>query len=225
VVSRNNEQNHRKETHRMNMLNVNLSQYKDRFGQTVPPGRYTVVVDDLEQTNSKAGNPMVNLWFRIIEGPSEGATVVDRVTVTEKALFRVVAFMQAIGQPTPRRNLQVNLNTWMGKRLQIDVEDGEPYNGRVRSEVRGYMRVEGSGVETAVSDLSDDLPAEAETQAASAETADPWENASTGSWDESTGPIETALMESAPIEDAPVADRVMAAAGKPQTLSLDDIDL
>lgn len=200
------------------MLNVNLTDYKERFGQTVPPGRYTVVVDDLEQTTSKAGNPMVNLWFRIVEGPSDGATIVDRVTVTEKALFRVVAFMQAIGQPTPRRNLQINLNTWLGKRLQVDVEDGEPYNGRVRSEVRGYLRL----------DVGDMTPGEygefrEETDAAVAAA--------------SAADLEDLPVEDAPIEDAPkaevkefttesVEDRVMsAAAGAPQTLSLDDIDL
>lgn len=200
------------------MLNVNLTDYKERFGQTVPPGRYTVVVDDLEQTTSKAGNPMVNLWFRIVEGPSDGATIVDRVTVTEKALFRVVAFMQAIGQPTPRRNLQINLNTWLGKRLQVDVEDGEPYNGRVRSEVRGYLRIDGEdgGSETAARDLPDDLPTDSDMAwAAAAEDT----------------------LKDAPVEDAPTAevkefttesveDRVMSAAsGAPQTLSLDDIDL
>lgn len=205
----------------MNMLNVNLTNYKERFGQNVPPGRYTVVVDDLEQTTSKQGNPMVNLWFRIIEGPHDGATIVDRVTVTEKALFRVVAFMQAIGQPTPRRNLQINLNTWLGKRLQVDVEDGEPYNGRVRSEVRGYMRAEDNGVEEASSDLADiDTFADAVAEAQASEPVkDPWENATTAAdpW---------------PTEDASVGDRVKekasvpsVSAGGPQTLSLDDIDL
>lgn len=206
----------------MNMLNINLSNYKDRFGNNVPPGRYTVVVDDLEQTTSKAGNPMVNLWFRVTEGASEGATLMDRVTVTEKALFRVVAFMQAIGQPTPRRNLQINLNSWLGKRLQVDVEDGEPYNGRVRSEVRGYLRIEGEDSESTVSDLPDDLPEDLPTEAPAdfaalaASDTPPWEE---------VGYADAAPVQDAPVEDAPVADRVMAAAGKPQTLSLDDIEL
>lgn len=211
------------------MLNVNLTDYKERFGQTVPPGRYTVVVDDLEQTTSKAGNPMVNLWFRIVEGPHDGATIVDRVTVTEKALFRVVAFMQAIGQPTPRRNLQINLNTWLGKRLQVDVEDGEPYNGRVRSEVRGYLRI---GVGDMTPDEYREFREETDAAAAAASAADledlPVEDAV---------PVNDDARGERSIEDAPtsevkefttesVEDRVMSAAsGAPQTLSLDDIDL
>lgn len=214
------------------MLNVNLTDYKERFGQTVPPGRYTVVVDDLEQTTSKAGNPMVNLWFRIVEGPSDGATIVDRVTVTEKALFRVVAFMQAIGQPTPRRNLQINLNTWLGKRLQVDVEDGEPYNGRVRSEVRGYLRLDGEDTaETAARDLPDDLPIEDEAAAWDAAARDTMKDAPHDDAPvvkEFTTSVEANLKENDVVSDysGSVEDRVMSAAsGAPQTLSLDDIDL
>lgn len=202
----------------MNMLNVNLTNYKERFGQTVPPGRYTVVVDDLEQTTSKQGNPMVNLWFRIVEGPHDGATIVDRVTVTEKALFRVVAFMQAIGQPTPRRNLQINLNTWLGKRLQVDVEDGEPYNGRVRSEVRGYLRLD---VNSMTPGEYGEFREETDAAVAAASVADlPEPTDATAEVDPWEGFV--ADKESVPTEDAPA--EVSAPASGPQTLSLDDID-
>ena len=125
-------------------LIVDLSNFKDRVGSRVAPDRYRVQVEDVEATKSQAGNPMVNVWFRIIGGEFDGQTIVDRLTLSEKALFRVVGFMQAIGLPTPKKRLKLNIRQFVGKVLDIDVEDGEPYNGRVKSEVRAYIRAAGA---------------------------------------------------------------------------------
>jgi hypothetical protein len=145
-------------------LIIDLSEYKDRMGNRVLPGNYRVVVEDAEPDQSKAGNPMVNLWFRVIGGDFDGATLVDRLVMTEKSLFRVVGFMQAIGMPTPRKRLKINIQAFIGKSLMVEVDDGEPYNGRVRSEVRGYMRV--SGADKAESAEADDLEALMESESA-----------------------------------------------------------
>lgn len=120
---------------------LDLSNYKDRVGTRIAEGTYRVIVEDAEMDKSKAGNSMINVWFRVQGGDFDGATVTDRLVLTEKSLFRVVGFMQAIGLPTPKKRLQLSLGQFMNKVLDITVEDGEPYNGRVKSEVRGYARV------------------------------------------------------------------------------------
>lgn len=122
---------------------VDLSNYKDRVGQRVTPGRYRVLVEDAEMDTAKSGNKMINLWLRVEEGEHQGATIIDRLVLTENSLFRVVGFMQAIGLPTPKKRLALNLRNFIGRHLIIDVEDGDPYNGRVKSEVRGYSKIEG----------------------------------------------------------------------------------
>jgi len=127
-------------------LVIDLTNYKDRMGSRVPQGTYVVVVDDAEPAESQAKNPMVNLWFRITGGEFDGQTITDRLVLTEKSLFRVVAFMQAVGLPTPRQRIKVNIRQFIGKRLLIDVSDGEPYNGRIRSEVRGYTKIASGAV-------------------------------------------------------------------------------
>lgn len=136
-------------------LIVDLTNYKDRVGSRVIPGRYTVVVDDAESDTARSGNPMVNLWLRVQGGEFDGATIIDRLVMTEKSLFRVVGFMQAVGLPTPRKRLKLNIRQFVGKTLQIDVVDGEPYNGRVKSEVSGYMRNVGADSEDDTTDLDD----------------------------------------------------------------------
>lgn len=154
-----------------NDVTIDLTNYKDRVGQRVQPGRYRVVVDDVEQDTARSGNTMINLWLRIVDGEFAGSTIIDRLVLTENSLFRVVGFMQAIGLPTPKKRLKINIQNFVGKQLDVDVDDGEPYNGRVKSEVRGYNRLAGASAENSA-DL-DDLeefdavpePAEAEAPA------------------------------------------------------------
>lgn len=121
-------------------VTIDLTNYKDKVGSRVPEGRYKVVVEDIELDKSAAGNQMINVWLRVSGGDQDGAVIIDRLVLTEKSLFRVVGFMSAIGLPTPKKRLQVNVISWKGRTLLVDVADGEPYNGRVKSEVRGYER-------------------------------------------------------------------------------------
>lgn len=191
-------------------LIIDLTNYKDRVGNRVVPGRYTVVVEDAESDTAKSGNPMVNLWLRVQGGEFDGATIVDRLVLTEKSLFRVVGFMQAIGLPTPRKRLKMNVRGFIGRTLDIDVEDGDPYNGRVKSEVRGYMRAVGAGAAAEATDL-DDLAGETETHSAEP-TAD------TGAADPAASP-ESEEKPEAKKEAAP------AAADEADEVDLDSIDL
>lgn len=141
-------------------LVLDLSNYKDRVGSRLVPDTYRVQVEDAEITESAAKNQMINLWFTVMEGEFQGSTVVDRLVLTEKSLFRVVGFMQGVGLPTPKKKLKINVRQFVGRVLDIDVEDGEPYNGRIRSEVRGYRKV--AGAQQSVADVEDD---EAEEEA------------------------------------------------------------
>lgn len=129
----------------MSVVQIDLSNYRDRVGTRVPEGTYTVLVEDADLDKSSNGNPMITLWLVVQNEEYAGATVVDRLTITEKALFRVVGFMSAIGMPTPKKKFSIDVKRFIGKTLDIEVGDGEPYNGRVKSEVRGYMRPTGAG--------------------------------------------------------------------------------
>jgi hypothetical protein len=147
---------------------IDLTNYKDRVGTRVAPGRYRVQVEDVEQTESSNKNPMINLWFRVLGGDFDGATITDRLVLTEKSLFRVVGFMGGIGLPTPRKRLKLNIRQFVGRTLDIEVEDGDPYNGRVRSEVRGYFKV-------ARAETADDAGAEDEGDEDASAEASPTE--------------------------------------------------
>ena len=158
-------------------VTIDLTNYRDTNGSRVDEGTYTVYVDHAEMDKSKAGNDMILLNLQIQGGEFDGQTLVDRLTLTDKALFRVVNFMQALGYPTPKKRVRINLAQFVGKYLQVEVEDGEPYMGRVKSEIRGYRRIakdeqpvreESSDLDEDVSDEPTDYDEDEEPQKAKA---------------------------------------------------------
>lgn len=176
---------------------VDLTNYKDRRGSRVEPGKYAVVVEDVESNKSNAGNPYLTVWLRIDqEGEHKGETLLDRLVLTEKSLWRLVAFLQAINVPTPRKRLSVPYRLLIGKRLVVDVEDGDPYNGSVRSEVRGYAKA-AQAAEEAGGDLGDIKEEETAEESA----------------------------PEAPKEEAPAAASEAVETDAPETVNLDEIEL
>lgn len=192
-------------------LVIDLSNYKDRVGSRVPEGPYKVQVEDAESTTSSTNNPMVNLWLRIVGGEFDGQTITDRLVMTEKSLFRVVGFLQAINIPTPKQQIRINLRQIIGRYLEVDVADGQPYNGRVRSEVRGYNRV----VSASGGDVADEFEGLSEFASVTDATSN-----------EVTDLPEAAPAAPAPAQTAPKAETVAeAAVADDGSVDLSSIDL
>lgn len=121
-------------------LTFDFTNYKDTSTAHVAPGTYRAEVSDFEETTSKAGNAMFVVYLEITEGPHAGQQIIDRLPQTEKAMFRSAAFLQALGVRIAKKKIALNPKSLIGRPVDIVVEDGEPYNGRVRSEVREYLR-------------------------------------------------------------------------------------
>lgn len=121
-------------------LTFDFTNYKDTSTAHVPAGIYHAEVSDFEEQTSKAGNAMFVVYLEIIEGSHAGQQIIDRLPQTEKAMFRSAAFLQAIGVKIAKKKIALNPRSLIGRPVDILVEDGEPYNGRVRSEVREYLR-------------------------------------------------------------------------------------
>ena len=121
-------------------LTFDFTNYKDTSTAHVAPGTYRAEVSDFEETTSKAGNAMFVVYLEITEGPHAGQQIIDRLPQTEKAMFRSAAFLQALGVKIAKKKISLNPRSLIGRPVDIVVEDGEPYNGRVKSEVREYLR-------------------------------------------------------------------------------------
>lgn len=153
-------------------LTFDFTNYKDTSTAHVAPGTYRAEVSDFEETTSKAGNAMFVVYLEIIEGPHAGQQIIDRLPQTEKAMFRSAAFLQALGVKIAKKKIALNPKALIGRPVDIVVEDGEPYNGRVRSEVREYLRAtKPAKAEPADDPMADE--AEIDEPASAAEPAKP----------------------------------------------------
>lgn len=121
-------------------LTFDFTNYKDTSTAHVPAGTYRAEVAKFEETTSKAGNMMFVVYLEITEGPHAGQQIIDRLPQTERAMFRSAAFLQALGVKIAKKKIALNPKSLIGRPVDILVEDGEPYNGRVKSEVREYLR-------------------------------------------------------------------------------------
>ena len=140
---------------------LDLSNYKDRRGSRVPEGQYKVKPIDVEETTSQNGNRMLNVIFEITEGEFAGNTLVDRYMLdNERVQFRIVSLMQAINLPTPRKRVAVKFAMMLNRPLLVTVQDGDPYQGLIRSEIRGWERLPESAQSNDNDDwMSDDTSA------------------------------------------------------------------
>lgn len=147
-------------------LTFDFTNYKDTSTAHVAPGTYHAEVSDFEETTSKAGNAMFVVYLEIIEGPHAGQQIIDRLPQTEKAMFRSAAFLQALGVKIAKKKIALNPKSLIGRPVDIVVEDGEPYNGRVRSEVREYLRAtKPAKAEPEDDPMADEIDEPAEAQA------------------------------------------------------------
>lgn len=188
---------------------IDLSNYKDTSSARVPEGRYRVVVDDVETDTAKTGNTVIKVWLRILGGVQDGEVIIDRLTLTDKAMFRVVGFMQGIGIPTPKKRLALDLRSFLHRQVDVDVEDDEPYNGRIKSKITRYIRVAQPKTEEAAADDLNALEAAAEKPAKPSSDAKKAEAA--------------AIVQDADTEDMePAAE---SAAGTPGEFDSEDVDI
>lgn len=63
----------------------NGATYKD-----VPHGDYEVKIDKLELTASKAGDPMVSVWFKILTGDLKGSRIFMNQVITQGFQIHIV---------------------------------------------------------------------------------------------------------------------------------------
>lgn len=145
-------------------LTFDFTNYKDTSSAHVPAGTYRAEVSDFEETTSKAGNAMFVVYLEITSGPHAGQQIIDRLPQTEKAMFRSAAFLQALGVKIANKRISLNPRSLIGRPVDILVEDGEPYNGLVKSEVREYLRA---------TKPAESKPAAADPMADEDEIADP----------------------------------------------------
>lgn len=118
-------------------------------------------------SESKNGNTYILLNMQVIGGPKEHvdskSVLVDRLTLSDNALFRMANFLPAIGIPVDKK-VAFDSKQFIGKKV-VAIVDMEEYQGQPRPAVKRYAPIsawEGELPTAPATAAADDFEEEAE---------------------------------------------------------------
>lgn len=129
-------------------------------------GIHTAKVAEILEKTSQGGDDMLQFKFEIIKGEDKGSAVFESFVLTDKALWKFKAFLQAIGMKADGK-LKIDLDKLIGKVCDIEVFWDE-YNGQTRAKISDYYKagkggkVEDEGLDDEDEDDTDDEEEEEE---------------------------------------------------------------
>lgn len=116
-------------------VELDFTDVKD-FGnpaKDVDKGNYLLKVQTIEKQTSKAGNPMWVVTAEFVEGKHQGETIREYLALTEKALFKVKSWLDAVhGQTLPKKKIKLPNTTpelqkkFGGRVYGAHIDDGDP---------------------------------------------------------------------------------------------------
>lgn len=117
-------------------------------------GQHVVKLVEIEETESQAGNDMLNATFKVVKGASTGATLYDNFVLTEKALWKLQSFLVAIGKKADGK-ITLDLDALIGKTCIVEVEH-EEYEGKTRARIQEFKKLKAEEPDDDDEDIEDD---------------------------------------------------------------------
>ena len=106
-----------------------------------PEGEWLAKLSSIEEgTVQGSGDDCLKARFEVIKGSAKGCAVFETFSLTEKALWKLKGFLEAIGMKANGK-LSLDLDKLEGKVCIIDVIHDE-YNGQKRAKIASYRKPE-----------------------------------------------------------------------------------
>jgi hypothetical protein len=102
-------------------------------------GQHVVKLVEIEETESQAGNDMLNATFQVVKGTSTGAKLYDNFVLTEKALWKLQSFLVAVGMKADGK-IVLDLDKLVGKTCIVEVVH-EEYEGKTRARIQEFIKL------------------------------------------------------------------------------------
>lgn len=127
-------------------------------------GIHAAKIAEIEEKTSQGGDPMLQFAFEIIKGEDKGCRVFESFVLTDKALWKLKACLQAIGLKAEGK-LKIDLDKLIGKTCDIEVFHDD-YNGTTRAKIADFYRLgKMSGKSAAADDEDEDEDEDDEEEA------------------------------------------------------------
>lgn len=135
-------------------LNMKGVERGKKGGHRYPEGEYKVKILKAERKTAQSSNTQIVLTCEILEPEKyKGKPLIDRLTLTEKAMFRVGWLLDAVGIKWSQKVMTLPLQKLKSKIVGVQLYDDE-FNNRVSSKVAEYYSEE--EIDDLLSDKGDD---------------------------------------------------------------------
>lgn len=125
-----------------------------------PEGEWLAKLSSIEEgTVQGSGDDCLKARFEVIKGSAKGCNVFETFSLTEKALWKLKSFLEAIGMKANGK-LSLDLDKLEGKVCVIDVIHDE-YNGQKRAKIASYIKPEDDEEDEDEDEAEDDEEEEA----------------------------------------------------------------
>lgn len=125
----------------MTRRKVNLDMSGVESYTRCPEGEWLARLTKIEEgTVQGSGDDCLKARFEVIKGSAKGSTVFETFSLTEKALWKLKSFLNAIGMKANGK-ISLDLDKLEGKICMIDVIHDE-YNGTKRAKISSYNPAE-----------------------------------------------------------------------------------
>jgi hypothetical protein len=120
-------------------VKVNFKGVESR--QTPPEGDYAVKVLELTTGQSAAKNDQIEGVFEISRGQYKGVKLYMYFPLQENSLWKLHAFLTALGEEVPEDEMDIDLSDLVDKEL-VGVITHETYNGRKRAKMTDFDSID-----------------------------------------------------------------------------------
>jgi len=131
--------------------------------QRCTEGEHVVKLVSYEEGTSQEGNDKISVKFEVVKGESAGARVYETFVLTEKALFKLKGYLEAVGIKADGK-LKIDLDKLVGKVCIANIADDD-YNGKIRSKIAFFKKLEAKATETDEDDEEEEEEEEEEVVA------------------------------------------------------------
>jgi hypothetical protein len=134
-------------------VKVNFKGVESR--QTPPEGDYIVEVLEAKSGKSGNGNEQIEFALEIAKGKYKGTKLWLYCPLQENSLWKLHAFLTALGQEVPEDEMDIDLSELVGEQC-VGVLTHEVYNGRKRAKMTDFDSLENYSGDADSDDDEDD---------------------------------------------------------------------
>jgi hypothetical protein len=103
-------------------------------------GQHIAKLVKIEEKETQAGDDMMVATFEVTRGESKGARVFENFVLTEKALWKLKGYLEAVGMKAEGK-VVIDFDKLLGKACIIEVAH-EEYNGTIRAKINAYKSLD-----------------------------------------------------------------------------------